>query len=1139
MNAEAILDRILARAGIARPDGRPLYAYRAKADELKELARGLRSNSTAELTTECAALALVAAEALCRGCGGGVWSWAPLWDEIGGVREMQQWLYPCLERGLRWWRLTLVRTDLSRRFLTTVVLQGGLPRQLLAAGAEGGAIGNFLQRLLSEYERFPTLDPVELARHHDSCLPRTLRRAELHQLCAEIVRSVASLRREIGIDLDAVAVLDRRIPSWRDRLPIHFDGDSDVAERLVAGLLASDCDVATESESPALEFVLDESATPPFRRRLRLPATIPCDSLWPPAHGESPPVLTLLLRSERSVERFVGEAFRVSGSDPIYRLESVPATPIAANDDLLGEWSLVASAPGRQPVGVALRNGESLRDLPWVFELPTSEDPFGALVATGSGHVQTDVLVALPCEARLLAGDWQRYDRVDSLRRELFMLCGDGEAEIDGECYRWRRSVTREDEYMLAGNLSPIALPRGIAWRGIPKLRARSNPESHFADVDERELSWRPGVTNFAWKQLDQALGTGVIRRQRDGETVYRTQLTILPRDLAWEVISDGSRGRLHLSSQELETLDVAPRADLTTAIDKRDHGFTILVGRRGDAALGDASLELRLGFGLGRTALVLAPVPVSLQSFVDAQGTPTRSKRVGLDLIRRLRALVVGGRHRPVPIVEASLAHRPSAVFATRPLLDSVPGRRELRLDAFLTQISELLALDDAAERDRAVRLRLVVENREAIRLDVEAFNASIVAERRPDGCPDRSPILRVRSIDDESPPINGYSCQLVPTWRPHAAPVLLKETAAGFSVPEHFLHPGWWVAVALDNETQAHARPLEFPVFESIAGHKPNEQFAPANDLERACASARIELDDSIDVAIQRIASNPIGPDWDGLVESAGTVARLPADTFRINRRLVHNPRAIAMVAMAQNDALARRAVWRRFEELPFLWASVPLAAWRAAVDALCFPHSPALRSRIAKSYLEELCSRGRASHPWLHSVAWCVGLAFGLEDVAHATDNHAHHRDAAGDAARRDVRFDVRAHVETPHSAAGLEYLDGLHMELRRRHADDDQTDCVSWPSFNPWRFAKSRGVERLYEQLQLPAQRSDTGAVVNGPTLAATCFATQTEPDAELVFALKQLRAFDREWFDQALLIQLPRAVGLSRDRSFRE
>lgn len=1140
-NVEDLLEGILRRAGIRKPDGRPLYAYRTTQSEVWQLARGLRGEWSSDRPWPCSALALVAAEVICRGYRGGTWTWEPLWEELGGSREMDPWLYPRLERGLRWWGVPLVRTKVSTRYLTTVVLQGGLPRHLIGSGAEGGAIGRFLERLLRDHEQYPTVDPVALARDYEGFLPRTLRRAELHELSAALVRAVAELRRKVSSLEDAVRELDLDDPGWRNQLPIHFDGESTAAERLVAGLLAAPKGGTHCTASPALEFAFIEGASPPIVRRLRLPAALAVEAVWPREHGDGPPVVTLLLRSEQGDERRVGEAFRIAGGDePRYRVDVERENELPANEDLLGEWALVASAPGRPPVETALRGGDSLRDLPWAFEVPSNEEPEGRLAALGSGRTRNDVLlVALPTGARRVSGDWQMACSNVANGRELFFLCSDGQAEIDGERFQWRVGAAGRDEHLLVGRLASLFPVRGMAWSGAPRLRAREDEEAQFTAIPEHELSWRPESSRDLWRPLAHALGTGFLRRRIGDVTLYRTKLTVLPDDLGLEVRQAGSVGTLRLTSRALEDLHVSPRADLDLRFERTGDRFAILVEQRPGTAPGPASMEARLGFGAGRSAVVLLPVPLPLAGFVDRCGQPVLGNLVSFEELRRLCAVVVGGRGGSMPVVIASLAHRPSEVFAARPLFEVVRGRRELRLDAFKDSATELIALDDADRPDRAVRLTLVVDNREVKRLEVREHGAHLI-EVKPQkrGTPEQS-VLQPRMLGGSRAPFDGLSCKLVPTWRPDTESVPLELGPDGFVVSYDRLYPGPWVAIACGGEGAPSIRPFELSIPECTASPDAIALFAPANDFERACRVPWEELEKALDTAVARIVNLPSGPEWEGLLVTAGTLDRLPAATFWTTLRLVRNPQAVAMVAMSLLNGEAHRAVWRRLEDLTFLWAGVPLAAWRAGLAALCAPYEEALHSVIGKSHLDELAQRGGASHAWLRIVAWWLRIEHGYEDLGRIPKPGAFDRAPLAEQVGSNPQLRTFAAFAAPEARVVTNCIEELHNEMRRAHADDDRTDSVQWPAIDVWRLCEVRGIEWLYEGLQLVPHRDDTYPVLNGPTLAAAWISLGRGDDEEIACVLKRLRAFDRDWFDQALAIQLPRALGYMRELHIQE
>ena len=74
----------------------------------------------------------------------------------------------------------------------------------------------------------------------------------------------------------------------------------------------------------------------------------------------------------------------------------------------------------------------------------------------------------------------------------------------------------------------------------------------------------------------------------------------------------------------------------------------------------------------------------------------------------------------------------------------------------------------------------------------------------------------------------------------------------------------------------------------------------------------------------------------DIDWLIELIGSLDGVPACTFDALSALPSAPKVLARLLLTASDA-AEASVWRLETELPFLWAALPIEAWKAAANAL----------------------------------------------------------------------------------------------------------------------------------------------------------------------------------------------------------
>jgi hypothetical protein len=155
-NCHEILNQIAARSGLDRTAGYPLYSYRVTPLELDllryELTAICESRGNLSMAEACGAFCLFRAEWFRRNYRSGPWSWDLIFDAIelnGSRRRNTQFIVAdYVKRGLKYWNVRLLSTQLMNRYLRTVVCRGGFTINTLRNDGAG------LSRLLKAYWRY-------------------------------------------------------------------------------------------------------------------------------------------------------------------------------------------------------------------------------------------------------------------------------------------------------------------------------------------------------------------------------------------------------------------------------------------------------------------------------------------------------------------------------------------------------------------------------------------------------------------------------------------------------------------------------------------------------------------------------------------------------------------------------------------------------------------------------------------------------------------------------------------------------------------------------------------------------------------------------------------------------------------------
>ena len=230
MNQIQLIQSVLRRCGLQRPDRRPLFAYRLEETELscltglmrqmiKGVARGNRYPHFEEL------FCLYAAETFRQEHEGGPWAYETVFRPLGVDQPAPENLQHWIEAGLLWWHRPLIHGPRGQRlFLVTLACEGGLPLRVLKQ--PDTRLSMFFAELLEEYHRAGTLgeaDAYARAQQLAHLLPLTLRQDVVFQLSGRLVASAVQLWQAVGDVPEPILALNDQVPDWRLQLPLNAD----------------------------------------------------------------------------------------------------------------------------------------------------------------------------------------------------------------------------------------------------------------------------------------------------------------------------------------------------------------------------------------------------------------------------------------------------------------------------------------------------------------------------------------------------------------------------------------------------------------------------------------------------------------------------------------------------------------------------------------------------------------------------------------------------------------------------------------------------------------------------------------------------------------------------------------------------
>jgi hypothetical protein len=1109
----------LAARCLDQPDGRPLYAYRVSDDEflslealLNQWVSTFRSLATlGDFVNKVTGLAplfvLYAAEWWRRRYDGRHWTWDPIVRRIGGDPDhwTQAQRSECVSSGLRYWRVELRKTG-GLRYLGSIALQGGLPMRLLAE-ARGG-LGRLLRTVLKQAAR-TNADPSELQSwiaSLDHYLPRTYRQTEIFVLLAQVIETVLRVKTEAKLTqaANAVAVLDRAIPDWRQQFPLPV-GDTD-AQGLIDQLIKDAADAKIGRVARVLvverhvELALDGRWT--LRSTIDVPEKLAADvlaKLLPCDKADLPHTLTLSLHAGEVMVSM--DLRRLAGHDT-YRVGV--AMWAAAGLSARSEHVARAFASDGREWSFPLPQGEPLDDdMPWVFE---AQGDTRRLLRQGSGPVAPiEVMVALP-PGWAPVGDVAEPRPDDPILDELgYRLCtcsgdvrftgGDGltctirsgSAAGSGEAYS--HSGRRLWERFERPSLAYLGTPRLCITEGEGLPRPAPN------------VSWRPIGT--AAPRPGVPLGPVELRYPASGEVKHRAKMVVLPESACLRLQPSGTdRGTIRFERWGARRIAmVTPGVRLTDSID----GTTLVAELAVSDGLPPTEVEVDLYWASTPAPVrMVLPFPARGARVLDANGRPMADHSViAVDALTGIRIRVLRAdapQNLALEFAVAGTSLRSTTTLRTQP--DAL--QTEVRLQDHATQVLYLLAATDVLDARVVVQLRM--GGRIEATVHVARFELGL------DRLEGRGVVANAPSSRAELDSLAGTPMRTMRFDAPDLEPVTLERiedegtSRAAWLFDPAQRGPGAWLIYA-DASASLKVRPLLWSVLgDGDAG---------------GTLAAAIRVPDKhtrireIDKVVASLAQDFVDPDWADVEKLAATVGHLPLAALDLWRSFAHSPEAIAAIALRFSASISGEFVERFAVELPCALEAVTYRAWTRALQLLhaqCeawfgAPGAPAVLELHVRSRVDRL-------------VARCPAIAFQLNIAVSMVLNWR--------------TEDLKAMRAWGALGAANRLFDGTSCEMQRLLRANAE---ARWPT----------QLGSVVEEARLDSQigrfcypiPDDRSSVVNLPLVLAAMTAQRGRikefQSPASIHDLRTYIAFDPDWFAEAFNMTIARCLAEDRLR----
>ncbi|MBL3529605.1 MAG: hypothetical protein JMN27_18160 [gamma proteobacterium endosymbiont of Lamellibrachia anaximandri] len=630
------LSGFLSARGMARPDGRPLYAYKTTDEELLRVTKQLqllamfRGHRIFSKDRKFDGLfVLFAAEWWRREYHGGPWAWLPIYEAVGLNAEAitalqtspQQHLYPALERGFQYWKREIFSMGQGRTFIGSIAAEGGLPLNLLSDPHAG--LKRFFKHLLDRYlpVRASGIPASQIASELQNDLPTSFCRETVFRVAGEIVEATLELRTQYGLsDQDnPVAHLDRVYPEWRDRFPLSLDNEP--AKTLLRALVVDAAKRGDTGLPVALSrnIIKEADGTYQLQAGIDMARKLSITSLsqlfgeieWPSQLEIwliRPFKARLAVLSGIDAEHFKVRNFGVSwkGCD-------------AADEAAVGLFSY-----GSQ-LGEVREVPESLMEdqLPWVF---VEKDSRLAYLSQGGVSLATEsATLVIANEMSVLSDDetLECLGEIKGVDRAIYQ--GSGLIRVRSEdgvfSIRTHQSKLEIPHYALMGHrLYKDANVRQV-YLGAPKLFRRDAGGGRNT-LQQSVVQWRPAGSGDIWQIWSTRMQGIVDIRAVDGkEILFRTRVAVLPEKTEFSITPGGKR-------REGDII-VSGLPDVRFAAGVEGLGVDVSTDESGTARLHLTQIDERRSTfplhiqwpSLQQSLQLIMPVPVAGARFRDGSG--------------------------------------------------------------------------------------------------------------------------------------------------------------------------------------------------------------------------------------------------------------------------------------------------------------------------------------------------------------------------------------------------------------------------------------------------------------------------------------------------------------------------------------
>lgn len=1105
---------LLTHARLVVPDGRPIYAYKCRDKDYRELTQilsdSLRLDDKGRYNIElCKLFCLYAAETFRRNHSGGAWTWetifTPLHKPVPAHGFFENWI----ELGLTWWKRPIIKSKSERRLLlVTVACEGGLPLNLLN-GEESTKLRRFFASMLKDIYKVNDSDinvAEEIAENNILILPPSLRQDVVVKLGGELVYKIKELQREVqyfkeqqGLNdvLNPIELLDQINQKWRNELPLTL-GD-ETAEKFFRGLFDISTKLSKVSKIRWCGYLSEiEPSQWQVEKRLELPNNLSSTHIQSliKSSKELSPRLRLMLRDSIGIKTIsVLTATRKEEEGTIYCREPLIKNVGFKGLDTQKKLELLLQ-DANDEFEIDVLNADIWGDAPWVFK--DAEDK--EWITEGSVRSKADSLFVVSLKKmtpQVLEGQIDLVGEVAVLDRSVYRVSGTVDF-INPEIGKYRVVCKAETElsleYLLTGNVLSEALNENTIYRGCPNLQARDR-QGLLSQTGQ--IQWKPVGSDDKWS-VNQAYCYGDIWvRCVDAITnieFVRRRVQVVPQTLSiHRKIGEGKKSGSYIFAG-LEGASLSSN-DVQVTLERTDIGQIQIICPYQAQAFQLKPISVNLQWENRKPITISLPYPQMGAVFQFLGQTLSSDVNIPIERLGGVKLLIQDQttNNRFALLTTLVIPDALDDQLVVRGFRYRLPalkqGYAEVSLYQWQDAISSLLATSKSIET--YVRLEVVKDQTILSRIKISRFDVGLT--------PDRENNLVYINETDQAILGENYNDRIevviLPLWDPTKQEILKNRESGVWELNQTLEVGPWWI-IARDSGW-ARFRPLLWNISETTANQVEDVSSPLVKAIKLPILEDRVRAFNAI---LENMSTNPSHEDWGLLFRFLKMTQDFPPSSFDVINCMINCP-AIMAIALLKSDEESFDRVWLLAELMPFSWIFVSVKQWLLSAQ-MYFQY---LRISLEgmddaeEMVWKKFCAfRERATFRRQYFAILCDWLQLQIFPKRNLNNNTLK--------LARLQRQIIEAQIPT------------LEQEMQGRH--DANEDIPQSPALLAVIKKIGGSLQSRYSRLDERLQ-----AIRYAPFLAAYINANGYEIDKILIYELKMLRYFDAEWFDSMQEIAL--------------